>query len=150
MKKQALKALSLASFLIALAVVPAYAQIRTGSPLQVKIPFAFNVGNKALPAGAYDVSATTSQGILLLKNEDGRTATIFSTFRVQARQASQETMFVFRRYGDRYFLTQVWVKDKDEGRELPRSRTEREAAKGEAKHLAQRVTEPEMVYVTAQ
>jgi len=150
MKKQALKVLSLASFLIALAVVSAYAQIQTGHPLKMKIPFAFTVSDKTLPAGVYNVSATSSPLFLFVKSEDGRGAAIFGTFRTQAQQTPRQTKLVFRRYGDRYFLAQVWVGGNAEGRELPRSRTELEAANGNTKHLAHSAAEPEIVYVTAE
>jgi hypothetical protein len=35
---------------------------------------------------------------------------------------------VFHRYGSQYFLAQVWSAGNSEGRELPRSRAEREVA----------------------
>jgi hypothetical protein len=40
----------------------------------------------------------------------------------------QKTKLVFHRYGDRYFLAQVWTAGSDQGRELPKSRRETEIA----------------------
>src|SRR5207244_6047829 len=38
------------------------------------------------------------------------------------------TQLVFHRYGNRYFLYQIWVRGENRGRELPQTRLERELA----------------------
>jgi hypothetical protein len=44
----------------------------------------------------------------------------------------KDARLVFHRYGNQYFLHQVWTTDLDSGRELPASKQERSLAKGPA------------------
>jgi hypothetical protein len=41
---------------------------------------------------------------------------------------SDRTKLVFRKYGDQYFLAQVWTAGESDGRELPRPRLEQKLA----------------------
>ena len=43
-------------------------------------------------------------------------------------EAPAKTMLVFHRYGNRYFLYQIWVEGNNRGRELPRTPSEKELA----------------------
>ena len=47
---------------------------------------------------------------------------------MQARKISDVGKLVFNRYGDQYFLSKIWAPSSDTGRELPKSRLEREVA----------------------
>jgi len=46
----------------------------------------------------------------------------------QALEASTKTKLIFHRYGDRYFLAQVWIAGNVRGREFPTSKHESEMA----------------------
>ena len=48
---------------------------------------------------------------------------------VRANQTQEETKLVFHRYGDQYFLSQIWTVGANSGRELLMPRLERELAK---------------------
>jgi len=41
-------------------------------------------------------------------------------------KASQQTKLVFTRYGDQYFLSEIWMAGTTVGQKLPKSRRERE------------------------
>src|SRR5262245_11202067 len=133
MKKQVLKALSLASLIFALTGPTVSANI--GEPLNVKIPFAFTAGNKTLPAGAYRVRNLTSE-TLLIQSADSKQVTTILTNHKQAGPTPGQAKLAFHRYGDRYFLAQVWTPW--EGYEVTRSRAERELTRNPARHLADR------------
>src|SRR5438105_14096363 len=47
---------------------------------------------------------------------------------VEKIAAATSTRLVFHRYGNRYFLYQIWVEGENRGRELPRTRLEKEVA----------------------
>jgi hypothetical protein len=47
---------------------------------------------------------------------------------VEKIEAPSQTKLVFRRYGDRYFLYQIWVEGNNRGRELPMTPLEKELA----------------------
>jgi hypothetical protein len=48
---------------------------------------------------------------------------------VRANQTQEETKLVFHKYGDQYFLSQIWTPGGNTGRELLMPRFERELAK---------------------
>jgi hypothetical protein len=106
---------------------PAHAQVI--GAIQGKIPFDFAVGNKVLPAGNYVVRQTgTTQGVLALQNADHKAITImFLASPVQAGSA-EKTKLVFHRYGNTYFLSQVWPGLGQDGSQLIPSKSERAAA----------------------
>ena len=90
------------------------------------IPFPFAVAGHTLPAGRYIVSRvnentlriheSTGPGILVLTNA------------AQRSESANSSKLVFHRYENTYFLSQVWISGNDRGREVPRSRAEREMA----------------------
>ncbi len=46
----------------------------------------------------------------------------------ESTQAQEKTKLVFHRYGDQYFLAQIWTEGNNRGLELPKTRREREVA----------------------
>jgi hypothetical protein len=109
------------------------AQIESLARVQVNVPFAFSVGNTKLPAGKYQISTLDdSNKILELRSDNGRTSVLFDTQDVEARgdQIPSKTEVVFDRFGDQYFLTQVWVAGEASGSELPKSRMEKRLEDG--------------------
>ena len=87
------------------------------------IPFAFTVANHALPAGRYTVtrfgettlriSSPHNQGMVML------------TQAVEGKAPESKGKMVFHRYGDAYFLSEVWVAANGTGRKLLQSRRKR-------------------------
>jgi hypothetical protein len=106
----------------------AHAQVN--GPIQGKIPFSFYVGNKAFPAGNYVVRPLGSMhNVLAIQNaENNAGALTIVPIGVQAASA-QNTKLVFHRYGNTYFLSQVWQGlGRSEGLQLVPSKAERELA----------------------
>jgi len=124
MQKQALRFLS--GMALLLAASSAFAQTH----LRANIPFDFIVDKAKLAAGEYDISTLgfATEKTLLLRNSDAKTARMINVNVVQANRPASQTKLVFQRYGDRYFLSQIWVEGRDIGRELPRSAREAELA----------------------
>jgi len=148
MKKQLLLIATTLSLCLMLSVA-AHAQMTR--QMTVNVPFAFYVGKTALPAGTYTVygtSTNTGDGFLL-RNADGHVKAVFNGQQVQS-VAQSVARVEFRRYDDKYFLARVWAEGNNIGRELQQSRFERETAKDDAHHLAQKGVKPEIVTVTAQ
>jgi hypothetical protein len=90
----------------------------------VDVPFAFMVAKQALPAGHYIVRAVGDAQVRIFNS---KTTGFFVPTHGALRTVSDGSKLVFHRYGDSYFLSQVWVAGNTIGRELPRSRSEREA-----------------------
>jgi hypothetical protein len=101
---------------------------QVNGPIQGKIPFSFYVGSTALPAGNYVVRPVTHDVLAIQNVENKATAISVMPVGVQAASA-QNTKLVFHRYGDTYFLSQVWQGlGRSEGFQLVPSKTERELA----------------------
>jgi hypothetical protein len=148
MKKQVLRIFSMLSLAVTLACAAVYAN--PAGPVRANIPFDFSVANKTLPAGVYTVATMTTPGLLLIRREDGRTGALIQTQGVQARREQDKTKLVFRRYGDHYFLAQLWTAGDSNGRELWKSRTERDLIKSRSNYLAKNAVEPEVVCIVAE
>jgi len=101
----------------------AMGQTRVGD-VTVDVPFAFNVAGQALPAGHYIV-APMGDNIRIFNSQ---TTGLYVPTHSALRTISDGTKLVFHRYGDSYFLSAVWVTGNTTGRELFRSRAERELA----------------------
>jgi hypothetical protein len=129
MKKQAFIAFTMMSLFVAAAIVTAYAQ--SDARIVANIPFEFAVGDKVMPAGEYTVRHL-SYNCLLIRSGDSSTALVFSTNRTRAATTPNESVLVFNRYADQYFLSKVWTSGNDIGRELGQSRAERELIRGRA------------------
>jgi len=146
MKKQALTVLAMANLFVLLAVGSAYADL--GSEVRADVPFDFIVGNKTYPAGSYAVEYTNPQGVFLIHiGEDESRSTLLWSNTVPAQSiADHSPKLVFNRYGDEYFLTQVWGGGDIDGRGLRKFHREREQAR---EYLAKDVSVPEVVSIAA-
>jgi hypothetical protein len=127
MNKQIIKVLSMSvvtlTVVFATAVVSANAQtIRVSA----QIPFDFVVGEKTMSAGEYTVSSATQDGSgLLIRNAKGKDNAIRLT-RETAPSKKTDSRLVFHRYGQTYFLAEVWQGGDNNGRALSPSKAERE------------------------
>jgi hypothetical protein len=114
-------------FFAALTVTSVHAQ---GLTMSYTIPFDFDVGGKTLPAGEYYLqrSMDNSRVVTQICNRD-KTLRIYlpQTHPVQDLevQLDSKSKLVFNRYGDQFFLSQVWVLERRIGEELPKNAKER-------------------------
>ena len=95
--------------------------------LKADIPFDFVVGEKRLPSGQYHVKSLNPV-LTQIESKDARSTAIVLTTGMQAAKISDTGKLIFNRYGDQYFLSKIWVPSSDTGRQLPKSRFEREVA----------------------
>jgi len=113
----------------ALAFIAATQTMRAQEPVLVNIPFAFTAGEKVLPAGEYRVEKSARGSLMLLIQRTDRSAAAFvPSIAAQANATQTQSKLVFHRYGNRYFLSQVWIAGYLQGRELPKSAQEKEQA----------------------
>ena len=145
MRKQALRLFFGVSLSVLLAVVTASANI--GLNVTATIPFDFTVGDKTLPAGTYTVEAINSNGLLVMRSEDYTQGILIMTGAMQAKREPEPAKLIFRKYGDLYFLAEVW--GHDTGEEVSRSRKERRVIREMRNHLAKGAAEPTLVYIAA-
>jgi hypothetical protein len=107
-------------------------------PLVAQVPFDFTVGKRTFQAGEYMVMPA-GQGIVRLTSPDYREAMIAFYTPAQKSDRQAESKLVFNRYGDRYFLSQVWSAGSDTGLQLRKGAAEVEIARSIAKPVDQNV-----------
>jgi hypothetical protein len=123
MKKRILVTATLFLFSIIVAAQVAQAD----EPMLVNIPFAFVAGNATLPAGEYRVEKMDgNSAVVLIRCSDASTAAMVLSNATQAKETQTQSKLVFKRYDQRYFLSQVWTAGSIRGRELLKSRAEKE------------------------
>ena len=135
MKRGITKRLAMGGLVIGFAmfVVTASANAQSlAHPARVNVPFDFVVANKKLPSGDYLISrGQPSAGDLLLAvtNKDNHLTALSFTVPVQVWTPTDKGKLVFHRYGDQYFLSEVWPAGATTGRVIAKSRAESELEK---------------------
>jgi len=92
--------------------------------ITTKVPFAFAVGDRTCPAGAYDLQASSYSDFEMLHNASGKCSLFVSGKRALAEPAGRPRL-VFHRIGQNYFLSKIW-NGKGTGSTLPLSRREKQ------------------------
>ncbi len=93
--------------------------------LVAKIPFDFQVGTKAMPAGNYQIHEK-SRLLTLRRSGSKPMGAVWLTSPEERKDGATSGQLVFKRYGDQYFLKTMWVPNSREGFVLPQSSQERE------------------------
>jgi hypothetical protein len=127
MKKQALSVILTLGLFATLAVTAGRAQ-SSNLLAVVQIPFDFRVKGQTLPTGEYSIRRVSpdSDERLMINSRDGRTNIMFITNNIRAADLQSQGKLVFSRYGDKYFLSQIWMAGSKTGRVLPKSPVERQ------------------------
>ena len=137
------KVILLSAIVLLVSVAPAQAQT-LGNRIRVNIPFDFNISEKKLPAGEYSVGRAlhrSDDAVVSVNDLDGRSKAIRLSNAVIRSRSKEKALLVFHRYGDQYFLFQVWPAGATTGREILKSKSERELRKQLAKNSAHGVAE---------
>ena len=124
MKNQILRGLTMLLLVAAVALMAALVSAHAQSSVRViaDVPFEFAVGGKSLKAGEYTVRAMTANGdAMLITSEDSNVSAIRLSNSIQSRDVQEKGKLVFHRYGERYFLSEIWTPGERTGRQLQKS-----------------------------
>lgn len=125
---------------LGLFMILATVSIQAQSRGEVSIPFDFYAGSKKMKAGAYVVKPMTGN-MLAIRKADGKvTALVNAPLTIGERDSKAGQRLVFNKYGDQFFLSQVWLRV-DTGRQLFPSKEETKAAR--EYDLAHQTAKPE-------
>lgn len=100
--------------------------------VKANVPFDFVVDNVTLPAGAYNIQSINDaigSSTLLISGSDSKVMRLVSSDGAENLNAAATTHLIFHRYGDSYFLAQVWMQGEQHGRSLRKTRREAEIAR---------------------
>ena len=108
---------------LAIAILALVMNVNAQTKTRADVPFSFDLGGKALPAGTYTVEEI-SQHSMAVRNAETRQAALINANSAERRDA-QSPKLVFHKYGETYFLYEVW-NGSNEGMEIPESPREKE------------------------
>lgn len=122
----------LATATVLLSVVAASECRAQSRPLEVSVPFAFEVGNKTLPAGSYRVESvpTGAGSIEIIQSNNGDVRLPIPTTAATLTNGTPASALIFHRCGNYNFLAQIRTGD-GHTREVFPSRQEKELARSE-------------------
>ena len=115
MKTQVLMTLTaVAVSLLMMGSASVYGQV-SEPDVEANIPFKFMVGDTSLPAGKYTIKRVDDQdpSTLEIRSADDSIAVAFLTESSQANRIPTKSELVFDRYGNQYFLSQIWTEGRD-------------------------------------
>ena len=112
MKRNLFAALSLGALSVLLTETSALAQ----PGLEAKVPFAFNVGTRHLPAGTYWITVDSLTSSVRIQNYSN-SATILAHAE-REYPGKKVDKLVFRHANDQYFLAEIWGEQGSEGMKL--------------------------------
>ena len=118
----------LATIVVTTAFVSAQAQ-SLEYRITANVPFDFSIGDKKLPAGKYSIGrarVNSDDTVLSILDGRGHAKEMRVSMPVSTFDAKNQATLIFHRYGDQYFLYQVWPAGETTGREFPKSSAERE------------------------
>ena len=131
MKKTVVKGFITAALLVT-AIITAGASVQAQTlqyKLTVDIPFDFSVSEQKLPAGKYWVSrAQESSGdtVVQIKSLDGKSVANRFSIPIVTFKTKKRGELVFHRYGEQYFLSEIWPAGGGTGRAFLKTHAERE------------------------
>ncbi len=125
MEKQMLKGFTMFMLIVALAFVTAVVSANGQSQsVKADIPFEFVVGDKTLGSGEYAIKSATAGGdAMMIRGENAKSSALRLTNAIEDKRNVGQVKLVFHRYGERYFLAEVWTGES--GHELLKSKHER-------------------------
>ena len=141
MRNKVMSSIGILGLFFVLAIAEVQAQTATRG--EVNLPFDFTAGSATLKAGRYSIKKMNGNVISFRSAEGSRKVLVDAPLAVGARASKSGARLVFNRYGDLYFLSQVWL-NADTGQQLFPSKSEGEARNAQ---LAKGV-KPERVEIT--
>jgi hypothetical protein len=102
---------------------------QSGARIEAKVPFDFAAGDTKLKAGDYSVTRIGRNAFLLRSADLKSSVVVQAPIAIEQRREGSPARLVFKRYGDAYFLTQVWSDIRAEGRQLYSPKSEERLAR---------------------
>jgi len=115
-------------------LMSAAAQAQT-THLKITVPFEFTAGNVQLPAGEYDVTTVGPWGgtTLSVHNVNSNAATLVLSISCRSQKPTANAKLVFYRYGQQYFLAEVWNRNSSLGNQIKINSRQMELARNQSK-----------------
>lgn len=125
MRKQFVKGFAMLMLIVSLAFVTAVVSANGQShQMRATVPFDFIVGDRTLASGRYDATTMNAAGnCLKISDTAAKNAAVRMTMPLDGKSGNSK--LVFHRYGQTYFLSEVWSGGGTRGRQVQESRQEK-------------------------
>ena len=119
------------TLLFAMSFWPARAQAQIIGNLEADVPFQFHVRNTTLPAGRYMIHELEGSDLTVMQisSADGKLSALFDVESAQAKTTPEKSELIFNKYGDQYFLSELFDEGEVDGSKLVTSDAEKKASK---------------------
>jgi hypothetical protein len=111
----------------ALTLYPTKADAQIVGDVEANIPFQFHVGNTKLPPGKYVIHVLEDSDLTMMEisSADGSTSALFQVRPAEASSTPAKSELIFNKYGNRYFLAQLFDEGNPSGSTVIESRYEK-------------------------
>ena len=115
------------ALVLALTIGASKAKAQVTDDLEVNIPFQFHAGDTKLPAGEYRIHVLDNSDLALMEivSADGSTSALFQVRESDANSAPAKNELIFNKYGNRYFLAELFEEGNATGSQVAESRYEK-------------------------
>ncbi len=115
-------------FCLALALLLGASTSYAQADLEATVPFDFHAGKRIMPAGEYLFDVDNAGLIWITADQTGLRSVVGSTG-VGGGPFPPDAKLIFHRYGDTYYLAEVWREDSSGGRRISQTPGEQELAR---------------------
>ncbi len=119
------------TLIFAISFWPTRTQAQIVGNLTAEVPFQFHVGDRTLPAGSYVIHQLNDSDLMVMQisSTDGKLSALFNVEAAQAKTTPEKTELIFNKYGDQYFLSELFDEGEVDGSKLVTSRDEKRVSK---------------------
>jgi len=122
------------ALVFALTLYPTKADAQIVGDMEANIPFQFHVGNTKLPPGKYVIHVLDDSDLTMMEisSADGSTSALFQVRPAEASSTPAKSELIFNKYGNRYFLAQLFDEGNPSGSTVIESRYEKGVSRAAA------------------
>ena len=104
------------------------ANAQSKQKMTIDIPFEFTVAGKTYAAGKYTIGRFNEQepAMLILKRKAGGVKKLFLTQNLKSKTTVETARIAFSKAGGSYSLAEIWTGEMEGGRQILKSKNERE------------------------
>jgi hypothetical protein len=120
------------ALIFVVATYPGKANAQIVGELQANIPFQFQAGNAKLPAGTYRIRMMEDSDLTLMEIStlDGSRSALFQVQESDANSTPSKSELIFNKYGDNYFLSELFDQGEPSGSKVMESGDEKKISQG--------------------
>jgi hypothetical protein len=120
------KTIGTAVALAAVVVLAAWAG--EASAIRATVPFEFTVADQKLPAGEYQIVKSGAFAAIQVQSRQNRTTILVGSAAGNTNKTGHAAALAFNKYGNQYFLSEVWMGNGPDGVQLSKSKAEKKLA----------------------